>query len=466
VSARAPNLLLILTDQQRADALGVVSAWMKTPTLDRLAREGVVFARCITQSPACTPARVALMTGLYPHNTGVWHGRRFTLPGGARTWVRAIRDAGYLTSMIGKTHLHPQEGDIRDRLELVQSWGFERVHETAGPRASAVSRSHMTDEWQRLGLLDAFVADLEQRSGENRDLVRPSPLGLEHHYDAYVGRVAVEEIRSYDRDRPWFCWVGFGGPHEPWDAPEPYASLYEPDAAPASLPPAESVSSTRPLGLLDERVAGDSSRIARLGVAGLAAIRANYAGKVSLIDHWVGEILRSVEERGELERTFVVFASDHGEMSGDHGLLHKSCFLQGAVTVPLIIRPPASECPARVVDDPVELIDIGPTLAEAAGAPITYAQWGRSLLGLVEGGSGPVRELAVSEERGEVVAVGGRWKVALNNAGEAYLCTDLERDPDELRNLAGTSEAREVERTYRERLLAFMLRTQLVDEWH
>jgi choline-sulfatase len=185
-----------------------------------------------------------------------------------------------------------------------------------------------------------------------------------------------------------------------------------------------------------------------------------------LIDHWVGGILRSVEERGELERTFVVFASDHGEMSGDHGLLHKSCFLQGAVTVPLIIRPPASECPARVVDDPVELIDIGPTLAEAAGAPITYAQWGRSLLALVEGGSGPVRELAVSEERGEVVAVGGRWKVALNNAGEAYLCTDLERDPDELRNLAGTSEAREVERTYRERLLAFMLRTQLVDEWH
>ena len=76
----APNLLLILTDQQRADALGAVSPWMKTPALDRLAQEGLVFRRCVTQSPGCIPSRVSLMTGLYPHNTGVWHGRSFTLP--------------------------------------------------------------------------------------------------------------------------------------------------------------------------------------------------------------------------------------------------------------------------------------------------------------------------------------------------------------------------------------------------
>jgi choline-sulfatase len=461
----APNLLFILTDQQRADALGAVSPWMKTPALDRLAREGVLFRRCITQSPACTPARVALLTGLYPHNTGVWHGRRYTLPAGARTWVRAIRDAGYRTSMIGKTHLHPQEGDIRERRGLVESWGFERVHETAGPRASAVSRSDMTDEWERLGLRDGFVADVEERSGENRDLVRPSTLGFEHHYDSYVGRTAVREISSYDEDRPWFCWVGFGGPHEPWDAPEPYASLHAPRDVPAPRGRMESIASARPRGLLDERLENDAERIARLGAEGLAAVRANYAGKVSLIDHWVGEILAAVEDRGELDRTFVVFASDHGEMNGDHGLFHKSCFLESAVTVPLVIRSPGRDA-GGVVDDPVELIDVGPTLAQVANAPLEYVQWGRSLLPYVLGEDVAARELAVSEDRGEIVGIGRRWKVALNRAGDAYLCVDLRQDPDELRNIAGTAEARGVERTFQERLLAFLLVTQLFDEWY
>ena len=462
-----PNLLFILTDQQRGDALGALSPWMKTPALDRLAAEGVVFRRCVTQSPGCIPARVSLMTGLYPHNTGVWHGRSFTLPSDARTWVRTIRDAGYRTSMIGKTHLHPQEGDLRDRRTLVQSWGFDRVVETAGPRASARSRSDMTDEWQRVGLWEAFVADLEGRTGENRDVVRPSPLGLEHHYDSFIGRTAVEEIRAYGADSPWFCWVGFGGPHEPWDAPEPYSNLYRPEDVRAPLPPVESVSPTRPFGLLlDERVAGDSVRIEQLGAEQLAAIRANYAGKVSLIDRWVGEILGAVEERGELERTVVVFASDHGEMNGDHGLFHKSCFLQAAVTVPLVIRPPASSGTPRVVDDPVELIDVGSTLAEAAGARMEHAQWGRSLAPFLNGSWAPVRGFAVSEQRGEIMVMGKRWKVAFNQAREAYLCTDLDRDPDELRNLAGTPEARDVEQEQLELLLEFVLATQPFDDWH
>jgi len=463
-----PNLLFILTDQQRSDALGAVSAWMKTPALDRLAREGVLFRRCVTQSPGCVPARASLMTGLYPHNTGVWHSRRFTLPPTTPTWVRKIQGAGYRTSLIGKTHLHPHVGDLRDRRPLVHAWGFDDVTETAGPHASAETHSDMTEEWERFGLWDAYKSDLAARSGGNHFAVAPSPLGLEHHYDSFVGRKAADQIRAYSSDRPWFCWVGFGGPHEPWDAPEPYFSLYRPEDVPPPLPAMTSVATDRPQGaLLDERVALDARRMSQLTAADLAAVRANYAGKVSLIDHHVGELLRVVEERGELDRTIVVFTSDHGEMNGDHGLIHKSCFLQPAVTVPLIIRMPDGFGErGRSVEAPVELMDVGPTLAEFAGARIDYSQWGRSLQPLLRGEVTSVRDFAVSEQRGEIMAEDRRWKVALNRGGEAYLCVDLDRDPEELMNLAGTDGAKDAERRFRDRLLEFLLETQLSDEWY
>src|SRR3954469_22447590 len=189
-----PNLLFVFTDQQRADALGVVSPWFKTPTLDRLALVGAVFRRCVTQSPICCPSRVSLMTGLYPHNTGVWSNRQFTLAAQAPTWVRQIHAAGYRTSMIGKTHLHPQSGDLRDRRSLVEDWGFDDVIETSGPRATANCRSEMTDEWERLGLLEPFLADLAERTGDRWDLVRESPLGFDHHYDSFVARRAADVV--------------------------------------------------------------------------------------------------------------------------------------------------------------------------------------------------------------------------------------------------------------------------------
>jgi arylsulfatase len=455
-----PNLLFVLTDQQRGDALGAVSPWIRTPALDRLAREGTRFRRCVTPSPGCIPARFSLMTGLYPHNTGIWTGGHFTLPAEARTWVRAIRDAGYRTSLVGKTHLHPQTGDLRDRRPLVQSWGFDDVTEIAGPHASAWSQSDLTDEWARAGLLDAFVADLEERRSAGGDLVRPSPLGFEHHYDSFVGRRAIELVRGYGSDRPWFLWVGFGGPHEPWDAPEPYASMYDPSELPPPLPPIESVLPDRPRGrLLDERVEQDADRHAALSPDQLAAVRGNYAGKVSLVDHWVGELLAAVEERGDLDRTLVVFASDHGEHAGDHGLFHKNTFLEPSVTVPLVIRLPGAA--ARVASEPVELIDVGATLADAAGAELGYPQWGRSLLPVVRGDAPFAREFAIVEHRAEAMVVDARWKVAFNSDGAAYQSTDLETDPDERRNLAGTAEVRAVEEAARERLLGRVLQTQL-----
>jgi arylsulfatase len=152
-----------MTDQQRWDALGCVGGWVETPRLDWIASEGVRFANAYTNAPVCVPARVSLATGRYPHNTGVWKNEAYTLPAGARTWMRAIHGAGYSTSVFGKTHLHPHRGDLRDREDLVRSWGFDHVDEIAGPRAAARCRSNLTDLWEQAGVYADYKADLRER---------------------------------------------------------------------------------------------------------------------------------------------------------------------------------------------------------------------------------------------------------------------------------------------------------------
>ena len=118
--ADRPNILLVMTDQQRWDALGCVTDWMQTPNMDRIASEGVRFSHCITNSPVCVPTRRSMATGHYCHNTGVWYNGNHSLDPDAPTWMRAIRDAGYRTSLFGKTHLNAgHDGDLGSETSLL-----------------------------------------------------------------------------------------------------------------------------------------------------------------------------------------------------------------------------------------------------------------------------------------------------------------------------------------------------------
>lgn len=442
---RPPNILLIMTDQQRWDALGCAGGWVQTPNIDRLAAEGVRFPNAYTNAPACVPARVSLALGRYPHNHRVWRNKRNTLSPDRRTWMAAIRDAGYSTSVFGKTHLHPQTGDLRDREHLVRAYGLDHVDEIAGPRASSRCRSNLTDLWEAAGVYDAYKRDLRDRLTGKPWVARPSPLPFELYPDVYVGRRAAAYLRRYAGEKPWFCWVSFGGPHEPWDAPEPYASRYEPAAMPPPVQPHRD-GHARPRGLLDARrpLAFEPGDVARL--------RANYAGKVTLIDDQVGEILRVVEERGEWDRTVVAFVSDHGEMNGDHGLLYKNNFLNPAARVPFVVRLPRSGAAGAVSPAMVELMDVGATLAELAGARPLRRSLARSLVPGLADPSRPHRDVAVSELRREVMAATADWKLALNRQGEVYLLYDLRTDPSETHNVAGLPRYAEVEHDLSRRL--------------
>jgi choline-sulfatase len=450
-----PNILFLMTDQQRADALGCAGGWVDTPNLDRLAGEGVRFPNAITTSPVCIPARLSLATGLYCHNTGVWRNCGERLDPACPNWMRALQQAGYRTSLFGKTHLHPHHGDLREREDLMHAYGLDDVDEIGGPRASARLLSHMTARWRDLGLWEDYREDYRERFANKPHVVRPSALPLEEYADVYVGQRAAEYLAAYERDEPWFCWVSFGGPHEPWDAPEPYASQYSPQDMPSPTPVPE-WSDDHPQGVLDQRLRDRP----QLTPDDTAAMRANYAGNVSLIDDQIGQIFRVVEERGEWNNTIVVLVSDHGELNGDHGLIYKETFLHGCLGIPFIVRTPDTIGAGTVCHCPVELPDIGPTLAELVGVDLPYRQFARSLVSCLHDPAARPRQDAMSEYDGELVLLTEEWKLAVTADGEPYLLFHRPSDPEEQRNLVGDPARAGVVQQLQSRLLQRLTTSQ------
>lgn len=453
----SPNILLIICDQLRADALGCTGGWVHTPHIDKIARRGVTFTNCSTTSPICMPARLSLATGHYPHNHGMWYNSNHAvMPPETPTWMQAIRAKGYRTSLFGKTHLHTN-ADLPSSEHLLNAYGYDDVDETSGPWASTWIASHMTQRWEAKGLWERYKNDYKQRSGKP-PVARPSVLPLEEYADVYVGTQACDYLGKVTTTQPWFCTVSFGGPHEPWDAPEPYASLYDPAAMPPPLPPPKD-SGLRPLGYCDELM----SRSPKLDYGEIAGLRANYAGNVTLIDDQIGRIMNILEARKQAENTVIALTSDHGEMNGDCGLYGKSNMLRSSVSVPLIISTPltrSSRFAGSCNDSPVEWIDSGPTLVEEAGGTLEYQQFAKSLSPILAGSSASVRDSAISEIKGEYMFMTREWKMVVNREGQVYQLFRLVDDPNEATNLAGTPECRTTEAHLNSQLLERLTRAK------
>jgi choline-sulfatase len=429
-----PNILFIMADQFRADAIGCVGGYARTPNLDKLAERGWLFKNAFANSVQCVPSRISLAAGLYPHQTGVDRNIVCTLDPDRANWMQAIAASGYRTSFFGKSHLHPHFGDIRDRLPLMRAYGFQTVDETIGPRAAMSVRSNMTDLWEKRGAWTEYRAEMSERLASRPYTARASSLPLDLYYDCYVGRVAREHLEAMPANDPWFCCVSFGGPHEPWDCPEPYASMYAPKDMPSPRP--RSRHKGGPSAIMRDLYAR-KDHSPDLSPAEIAAMRASYAGSVTLIDDQVGQIIACVRSRGELERTLVVFTSDHGEMNGDHGLVYKGNFFDPVVKVPLVIAPPSDEHSSALgieSDALIELMDVGVTIAAYAGAevPGTVA---RSLRGLVEGHVSEHRPIVLSEFSGHSCVITPEIKVVFDPSLDAVLAFDRTADADEQEDL-------------------------------
>ena len=195
----------------------------------------------------------------------------------------------------------------------------------------------------------------------------------------------------------------------------------------------------------------------------VAKMRADYAGNVTLIDDQIGEILDTIQHRGELDNTVIVFCSDHGEMNGDYGLIYKSNFLNGAVRIPFLVRTPdtlRNAVPDRTCESPVEWIDIGPTLVELAGGKVKHRQFGKSLTPVLEDTDMAHRDFAISEISREIMLLNQEWKVALNREGVPYLLFNVHDDPDETNNLAGIPKMKIIEEKLTKQISEYLKQTQ------
>jgi choline-sulfatase len=449
--ARSPNILVLMSDQHRADMMGCAGdPTVKTPVMDRLAAEGVRFSRAICQGPLCMPARASLLTERYVRDHGVFQNNSEVgrdLP----TGVQSLREAGYHTTVIGKTHLwaHGDRGRIpvSDMRELLVHYGFDEVHETVGKLANLAHVNPYTEHLEQAGLLDAYRSHVGARTyGSLRSDEQPRErlpmwdatpidLPLENYVDAWHGQRVVQWIDEYAFDQPFFLFVGFPGPHDPWDAPrEAVAPYRELDVA---LPG----STRRPdprrgvYGAFLRAFQGLSNTDTMTDDRILDARRAYY-GDISVIDAAMGDILDALERRGELEDTWVVYTTDHGEMMGEHGLMSKMVFYDPAVRIPLIVRPPGG-CAARVVDERVEQFDLSATCNEIAGARPVPGSEARSLLPTIRNGDvPPTRKVSISENWGFALFETDRHKLVVwEDDLEPVSLFDIVEDPLEDREL-------------------------------
>lgn len=426
-----PNILFLMTDQMRADALSCMpdSCGSETPRLDELAESGALFDHCYTTSPICAPARASLLTGRYPFQLGLKDNSPHCVPSDCDNWVRLLRDAGYVTSLFGKTHYYAYNGtypDMRQMEDYMQDLGYEIVDEVPGPRVCGSLMSHMTAKWDELGLLPAYREDMKKRYGKSQAIVSPSILPFDLYPDVYVPRRAYDYLKEYHDDQPFFCMVSFSGPHDPWDCPESYASKFKTKAVKAPLPLFSDRNQERPKGVWDEDPGYDAVTPQQA-----IALRRDYAANMRLIDDEIGRILDLLKCQGRLGNTIVVLTSDHGEMNGDFRRLFKQNFLQSSVRIPLIISGPGVP-PHQVWHDLVELHDIGPSILDLAGVRIPYQQEGVSVF------ASERRNCVFSEYRGEAMVFDGRWKMVINKTDQPYLLFDLVDDPTEQINLAAT----------------------------
>ena len=459
-----PHILILMPDQQRADAMSCAgNAAIQTPNMDRLAAEGVRFRHGITSSAICMPARASFISGTFPHQHGVWRNSG-SLPQDSDTFFQHLQAAGYRTAHIGKSHYGGHDGPhLRYAEPYMHARGFRDVHEVTGPRATRNCNSYLTDHWRSVGLLDTFYEDYNSRDVDWAFTVKPSALPWEEHMDSYTGRRAVEWVDAAPSDGPTCMYVGFPGPHEPWDAPEPYASMYDPADMPAPI------SSRTDQEWLsgDVRDVMDARRHDDATAEQYAAIRANYYGKVSLIDHWFGEILDAYERRGWLDDTLVIHFSDHGEMAGDHDMIYKSVPYYGSMGVPFTVRWPGHVVEGAVSDALVQQTDIFPTIDEIIGHETPRHVAGRSLWPVLRDPDARVHDAAfmeIGDGTGRTVtAQTADWKYTLAYDGSGLYLFDLGGDSDECVNLVGHPDYAAVEAGMRDTILRWMVRTQDVE---
>ncbi len=437
MSTTPPNIIFIITDQQRYDTIAALGAGhVDTPNIDRLVRDGVSFTHCYVPGASCVPSRASVFTGLYPHTNGV-------LKNGAawqRTWVEDLRQAGYHTVNIGKMHTVPYDAPAGfDERYIVENkdryldgrWYFDEWDKALGNHGMVKPQRELYRKREDYGSsLGAFEWEL------------PAEL----HSDNFVAGMVKWWLQTKPVEKPLFLQIGFPGPHPPYDPTPALAHKYlartdypvpRPGAAELDgLPPPLQAKRSH-----DAQVDHDSILWSLdPSPEQLHRMRAHYLANVEMIDTQVGEILDALRARGLLDNAIVVFTTDHGDCLGDHGLSQKWSMYEEVVRVPLVVCAPGRFAGSRQVDALVQLHDLAPTVLEWAGAEPPWAMEACSLNPALQGEPFDGRAHVYCEQAGDhnltgcefITMVRARDLKLVHYKGESYgQLFDLAEDPGE-----------------------------------
>jgi len=435
---KLPNIVFIITDQQRLDTIGALGAGhAETPNLDRLVRCGTSFEAMYVTAPSCAPSRASLFSGTWPHVNGVFRNNEpWTY-----SWVGLLAERGYRTVSIGKMHTVPLEG----------AFGY---HER-----------HAVENKDRDTATTPFFIDAHDKAFFARGLPKPSRVGQSAepgfdgklgawtwqppdalHPDIFVGNLAAWWIDRYPGEEPFFLQVGFPGPHPPYDPTARHLARLEGRAMPPAIP---SDIEAQPRALRELQQSHLSSphdgirHLAQPTAEQIERQRRHYHANVSLIDEQVGHILDALRDRGVLDDTVIIFTSDHGDMLTDHGHSQKWTMYESAVRVPAILSWPGHLPEGRRSDALVSLFDLGPTILELAGIRPPAWMQARSLIPVARGeDAGRARVFAEHADDGLLRGTRmmtmlreGRYKLVHFVDDDFGQLFDLEADPDERVNL-------------------------------
>ncbi|PWH07200.1 sulfatase [Brachybacterium endophyticum] len=461
-----PNILIVMTDQQRVGLTAAEGGPDTMPRVDALLDGGTRFDHAHTSSPTCVPARTSLLTGRFPSAHRV---RQNSTPQDAlysSDLLDVLRERGYRLHFAGKPHMHPEPDDF-------DSFHGPFWHE-GGPAESAEHEA-----------FDAWLRELDHSVAHT-----PTPFPVDAQLPARIVDGALEALDQGGTDAaaadPFLLWVSFPEPHNPYQVPEPYFSLFDPDQVPDRDAGPEVLGR---LGwrfrwlhdLIEDKRPGFDHEWRRL--------RANYLGMLRLLDDQIGRLLDHLGPT--LEDTIVVVLSDHGDLVGEYGLQRKGVGLPEALTrIPLGMTGPGIAAQRR--SELVSIVDLLPTIAERVRAAIPPGVQGRSLLPLLEGEVAPPREFSTIyvehgyggvsyregdhpplhfpyegrsfdelnsvTQSGEMRMVGdGRHALIMDDLGEAFLY-DLQEDPAQVDNLIEDPDSADVAARLYRALALWMMR--------
>jgi arylsulfatase A-like enzyme len=469
-----PNILIIMTDQQRPDLMPRESYPLPTtPFIDSLARQGTWFNKAYTAAPASAPARVSMLTGRFPSATHVRSNHNIADAYYTKDLFDVAREQGYKTALIGKNHSHLSAGKVDYWRE------YNHLGQNSGDKNE---RARKFDDF--LGTT-SFYACLE-----------PSPYGLEAQLPYRMTDDASAWIHSLS-GRPFLMWFSIPEPHNPYQTCEPYYSMFPPE----SLPALRSSAKDRPQKGAEYELLAEMMESGHEGYQkNLPRLRSIYHGMLRLIDDQIERLVGEMKRLGAYDNTIIIFVSDHGDYAGEYGLMKKGVGLDDAITrIPMQWTGPGIIKSSLPHDAHVSITDIFPTLCEAIQAPVPFGVQGRSLWPLLQGKNYPATEFDgvmaedgyggmyyTKEDGTDYFTEGaagkkpglffdelntwtqsgtmhmlrsGNWKLVYDMDGNGRLY-DLSNDPAELNNLFNNKACSDMKNKLTEKLLRWELSVQ------